>query len=64
MGETTKELAVDVLEVVVAAAIVLAYGYSVLIQGERIDDSLIEGLVIVSSLAMFGDQYQEHLSNA
>ena len=55
------ELAVDGIELLTAVAIVFAYGYIVLVQGQRVDNEIIEGLVIIAALAIFGDQYQEHL---
>ncbi len=61
MARSTAELVVDILEVLVAAAIVLGYGYVVIVEGQRIDDRLVEGLVVTAALVMFGDQYQEHL---
>lgn len=64
MAEVTTRLVVDIIEVLVAAAIVIGYGYVALIEGQRIDDRLIEGLVVTAAIVMFGDQYQEHLGGA
>ena len=63
MVNTTVELLVDLTEVFVAAAIILGYGYVALIEGQRIDDRLLEGLIISAALVMFGDQYQERLAS-
>lgn len=62
MAHTTAELIIDIIEVLVAAAIILGYGYAALIEGQRIDDRLLEGIIVTAALVMFGDQYQEHLA--
>lgn len=62
MGETRAELAIDVLEVLVAGLLILAYVYVRLIENQRIHDPIVEGLVVTAGLVMFGDQYQEHFN--
>ena len=61
MATEAFELAVDGIELLTAVAIVFAYGYFVLVEGRGVDNEIIEGLVIIAALAIFGDQYQEHL---
>lgn len=62
MTKLTSELIVDILEVAVAAGILLGYIFVVLIQNQSIQNPVVEGLVVVAGLVMFGDQYQEHLA--
>lgn len=52
------------IEILVAAAIVLGGGYVAVVRQQRISDPLVEGLVVAAAFVMFGDQYPQQFGSA
>lgn len=58
MSQLTElcDKAVDIVEVLAAVGILVGYGYFALVEGQRIDDPVVEAIVIATAVVMLTDQ--------